>query len=71
MVVKRAQELNSDLGFGNLIYRKLPEWERLEPRWQEIFPNVNITISKSRYSRADGLCTTKVGERKCLLFGSA
>ncbi|MGB3933895.1 MAG: Ger(x)C family spore germination protein [bacterium] len=46
MVIRRAQELESDfLGFGNLIYRKLPrEWKRLEPRWQEIFPNLKVNV---------------------------
>jgi spore germination protein KC len=60
MVVKRAQELNSDfLGFGNLIYRKLPrEWERLEPRWREIFPNVNITVDVRVAIRSPGRVTS-------------
>ena len=46
LALKRAQELNSDyLGLGNLIHRRLPqEWERLEPRWEEIFPTLTLDI---------------------------
>jgi len=57
MAVRRAQELESDfLGFGNLIFRKLPrEWERLESRWQEIFPRIKLNLAVKVRIRRSGL----------------
>jgi spore germination protein KC len=44
LTLASAQKLNSDfIGLGNLIYRKLPrDWERLEPRWEAIFPQIQF-----------------------------
>ncbi len=51
------QDLNSDVfGFGNLIYRTLPrEWSRLENRWDEIFPRVQVEIKVDANVRRTGL----------------
>ena len=51
------QELRSDIfGFGNLIYRTLPkEWDRLEGRWDEIFPRVRVEVIVDANVRRTGL----------------
>ncbi len=58
LVLETAQQdLKSDIfGFGNLIYRTLPkEWARLEGRWDEIFPQVQVEISVDANVRRTGL----------------
>ncbi|MGI6129632.1 MAG: Ger(x)C family spore germination protein, partial [bacterium] len=46
LAVQRAQDLGSDfLGFGNAIYRSQPkEWERLESKWPEVFPQLELDL---------------------------
>ncbi|HHX76821.1 MAG TPA: Ger(x)C family spore germination protein, partial [Firmicutes bacterium] len=54
---KAQKEYKSDVfGFGNLIYRTLPrEWARLEPRWEEIFPRVEVEVLVEGNARRSGL----------------
>lgn len=44
--IAAAQAINSDVfGFGNLIYRKdYPAWQRIEDRWEEIFPELVVDL---------------------------
>lgn len=54
--LKKAQELNTDIfGFGEVIHQKYPEeWEDLENRWDEIFPNIEVEISVEAKLRLAG-----------------
>ena len=65
-VRKCQEEFNSDnLGFGNLIYRTLPrDWERLEGRWDEIFPEIKVEVLVDANVRRTGLVKDTVRIRK-------
>ncbi len=56
-LAKAQKEYKSDVfGFGNLIYRTLPrEWARLEPRWAEIFPRLEVEVLVEADVRRSGL----------------
>ena len=65
-VRKCQEEFNSDnLGFGNLVYRTLPrDWERLEGRWDEIFPEIKVEVLVDANVRRTGLVKDTVRIRK-------
>ncbi len=65
IALHKAQELNSDVfGFGNLIYRKLPqEWKRLEGRWDEIFPTLPVEIEVNATVRRAGMIREPIKAR--------
>lgn len=44
--IQKAKELNADIfGFGEAVHRADPKaWKRLEPRWDEIFPNLKVDL---------------------------
>ncbi len=54
---KGQKELESDIfGFGNLIYRTRPrDWDRLGPRWEEIYPDIRVEIQVDSHVRRTGL----------------
>jgi spore germination protein KC len=43
---RKARRLNTDIyGFGEAVGRKYPrEWKTMEPRWDQIFPKIKLTI---------------------------
>ncbi|MGI6596832.1 MAG: Ger(x)C family spore germination protein [bacterium] len=63
LAVRRAQELNSDIfGFGNGIYRLKPkEWERLEPRWPEMFSKLDVELDVRAKITVSGLIKEPAG----------
>jgi len=46
MALNKARELNADIfGFGEAVHKKYPEkWKELEPRWEEIFPALEVQV---------------------------
>lgn len=44
--LQKAQQLNTDIfGFGESIYKKYPKlWREIEPKWDELFPSLEINI---------------------------
>lgn len=54
---KGQKELKTDIfGFGNLIYRTRPrDWDRLGPRWEEIYPDIRVEIQVDSHVRRTGL----------------
>ncbi|MDO9573717.1 MAG: Ger(x)C family spore germination protein [Candidatus Contubernalis sp.] len=54
---KSQKEFESDIfGFGNLIYRtRFQEWEKLENRWDEIFPDLQVEVYVKAEVRRSGL----------------
>ncbi len=61
MALARAQELGSDIfGFGNLIYRKYPEfWAQVAGRWEDIFRRLPVEIVvETSFSRPGFLLNT-------------
>ncbi len=44
--VSRSKQYNSDFfGFAQLIFRQKPElWRKIEPRWEEIFPELQVEV---------------------------
>lgn len=44
--LKKAKELNTDIfGFGEAVHRADPKaWKELEPRWDEIFPELKVEL---------------------------
>lgn len=44
--VEKAQKVNSDaLGFGQAIYRYMPEeWKKLEGNWEQVYPQIDYEI---------------------------
>lgn len=47
LALNKARELNTDIfGFGDTISKKYPrQWKELEPRWEEIFPSLEVEVS--------------------------
>lgn len=45
-VINKAKELNADIfGFGEAVHRADPKvWKELEPRWNEIFPELEVDL---------------------------
>lgn len=45
--LNKSRTLNADFfGFGEIIHRKYKnKWKTLEPRWNEIYPNIEITLN--------------------------
>jgi spore germination protein KC len=62
MSLEKARELGADVfGLGNIIYRMKPqEWERLEGKWKEIFPEVMVDIEVEAIIRRPGLIVEPV-----------
>ncbi|MFA6807514.1 MAG: Ger(x)C family spore germination protein [Eubacteriales bacterium] len=60
--IKKAKEFNTDVfGFGEAVYRKYPkEWEELEDKWDEIFPNLEIIVKVDAKIRRTGLLSEAV-----------
>jgi spore germination protein KC len=60
--LQKAQDLNTDIfGFGEAIYRKHPAlWKELEPRWDEIFPRLEVYIVVETELRRSGMITRPV-----------
>ncbi len=53
-VLQKAKELKLDIfGFGEAVHRANPKaWKRLEPRWDEIFPELKVDLTvKTNISR--------------------
>jgi spore germination protein KC len=59
IVVNKAQELNTDIfGFSEAVYRSLPkEWKKLEGKWDEIFPEIEVKVEVNAKIRRIGLVT--------------
>ncbi|MDK2985716.1 MAG: spore germination protein [Clostridia bacterium] len=57
--LKKAQELNTDIfAFGEAVHRKYPElWKDIENRWDEYFPNIEVTINVNAKLRRSGMTT--------------
>ncbi|MCL5057419.1 MAG: Ger(x)C family spore germination C-terminal domain-containing protein, partial [Actinobacteria bacterium] len=57
--VAKAQELNADIfGFGEAVHRKYPgEWKKLEDKWDEIFPNLEVSTVVDAKIRRTGKIT--------------
>ncbi|MFZ5652329.1 MAG: Ger(x)C family spore germination protein [Bacillota bacterium] len=57
--VDKAQELNADIfGFGEAVRRKYPkDWKKLEARWDEIFPTLEVNIVVEAKIRRTGKIT--------------
>ncbi len=55
----KSQEVNADaLGLGNFIYRKdYKLWKELEPRWDEIFPELEVDVEVIFIFERSGLIT--------------
>jgi spore germination protein KC len=55
----KAQQLNADVfGFGEQIYKKYPrEWKKIEPHWDEVFPELEVKIAVEADLRRTGLTT--------------
>lgn len=60
--VEQAKEWKADfLKFNEVVYRKFPrEWKKLEPRWDEVFPNIDVQIEVKSEVRLSGLTTNPV-----------
>ena len=45
-VIKKSMSLNADVfGFGEAVHRKYKkEWKELEPRWDDIYPTIKISV---------------------------
>lgn len=52
----KAKKLNTDIfGFGEAVHRKYPkEWETLEGKWDDIFPNLDVEIKVNTNIRGAG-----------------
>lgn len=60
VVDKVQKELQSDVfGFGERVYKKYPkEWNKtFKENWEEIFPQVEVSINPTVYTRRIGLST--------------
>ena len=57
--LEKAQELNTDIfGFGEAVHRKYKkEWKEIEPRWDEIFPEIEVEIDVDAKVRRPGMLT--------------
>jgi len=60
---KVQKEMKVDiLGFSEEFHRKYPkEWEKVRKNWEEIFPQVEVTLDVKAYIRRPGLSTTPQG----------
>lgn len=56
LVLNRARKLNSDIfGFGDKVFQKYPkEWENLEGKWEEIFPDLKVELTTEVTLRRTG-----------------
>jgi spore germination protein KC len=56
-IVQVQKEMKADIfGFGEAFYRKYPDlWKRHKERWDEIFPNVEVTIDTDIKIRRQGM----------------
>lgn len=54
--LKKARDLNSDIfGFGDTIHWKYPkEWKKLEERWDDVFPEVEVELNIDAKLRSTG-----------------
>jgi spore germination protein KC len=52
----RLKEINADVvGFGESIHRTYPQkWKELEPRWEEIFPEIDVQLDINAHVRRMG-----------------
>lgn len=52
----RSKELNADIfGFGEIIHQRKPkEWENLENRWDEVFPEIQLEVNVEAKLRLTG-----------------
>jgi spore germination protein KC len=55
--LEKAKEWNTDIfGFGDAVHRKYPkQWKELEDKWDEIFPNIDVTIEVDAKLKGAGL----------------
>lgn len=55
----KARELKVDIfGFGDAVHRKYPkEWKKIEPKWEEIFPTVDVEVLVRARVRRVGMIT--------------
>ena len=59
-----AKELNADIfGFGTSVYRKYPKaWRDMEARWDELFQDINLSITADLKMRGTGQITQSLME---------
>jgi len=64
--VRKAQLLNTDVfGFGEEVKRQRNnEWRRMKEQWQEIFPEVNVTVECETLIRHRGLTVESPGPHR-------
>jgi spore germination protein KC len=57
--LKKAQGLNADIfGFGEQIHKKYPRaWEKIEPHWEQVFPELEVKIAVEANIYRSGLIT--------------
>lgn len=55
----KARDLNVDIfGFGDAVHRKYPrEWREIEPRWEAVFPTIDVEVSVKARIRQVGMIT--------------
>lgn len=57
--LKKARELNTDVfGFGDRVHQRYPRlWKEFETRWDETFPNIEVTVAVEAKLRRMGRIT--------------
>lgn len=60
--VEQAKQWNTDVfEFAEAVHRKFPKaWKELEPRWDEVFPNIDVQIEVQSEVKSIGLTTNPV-----------
>ena len=63
---QKARELNLDVfGIGHTLYQTKPQdWKRLESKWADIFPEVELEVEVQAFIRSFGLVTHPVNVRR-------
>ncbi|GAB6155057.1 Ger(x)C family spore germination protein [Desulfosporosinus burensis] len=64
--LSKAQKLNADIfGFGDAVHQKFPkEWKELESNWDEIFPDLDVTVTVEGKIRRSGSSKKVVAPEK-------
>jgi spore germination protein KC len=64
--LKKARQLNTDIfGFGDLVHQRYPRlWNEYETRWDEVFPNIEVTVAVEAKLRRIGRITKPVYPEK-------
>ncbi len=59
---KSQKEFKSDIfGFGDIIHRKYPtEWHKIADRWEEIYPEIEVSLEVSAKIRRTGMLGEKL-----------